>query len=454
MEAAIFAEGGRTLIASDDSGSVSMVDVATGRPIRPPLSVGERPADSLDLSPDGRLLAAASFDGSVFVWNAKTGEPYGSPLTVDTSPVSDVAFSPDGRTLVSAHLRSAVVWNMSGEQAIGEPLDGGIDLTTDVSFSPDGKRLVAGQFDGGRDRVRHGDATTGVCWIDVGSIVTAVAFAPRREARRRRNDRRPGSALRSDERGDRRLSARRGERGRLAGRVQPGRSAARGRRGPERRRERLLRPAAAGRGAALGRGLPESGGADDRAGRRIGARRGLQPGRHAAGDRQRRAARPVGRGHPGTSWQADEGLGRRRPERRLRSERPARRRRRCDRPGARLARGRSAPGLPAPHGPHRPDHRRGVRPGRLVPRDHEPCSAGPGSGIPATGLGYGDELVGSPMARLAGAVHRPSRSWGCGTRSARTASCWPSRESRRSGCCGTSIPRSGASARARSWAGT
>ena len=39
--AAIFAEGGRTLIASDDSGSVSMVDVATGRPIRPPLSVGD-----------------------------------------------------------------------------------------------------------------------------------------------------------------------------------------------------------------------------------------------------------------------------------------------------------------------------------------------------------------------------------------------------------------------------
>ena len=86
MGAAIFAEGGQTLIASDDSGSVSMVDVATGRPIRAPLSVGGVPADSLDLSPDGHLLAAASFDGSVFVWNAKTGEPFGSPLTVDTSP--------------------------------------------------------------------------------------------------------------------------------------------------------------------------------------------------------------------------------------------------------------------------------------------------------------------------------------------------------------------------------
>ena len=124
MEAAIFADGGRTLIASDDSGSVSMVDVGTGRPLRPPLSVGDEPAGSLALSPDGRLLAAGSFDGSVFVWDTKTGAPYGSPLTADTSPVNDVAFSPDGRTLVSSHLRSAVVWNMNGDQAIGEPLGG------------------------------------------------------------------------------------------------------------------------------------------------------------------------------------------------------------------------------------------------------------------------------------------------------------------------------------------
>ena len=51
---------------------------------------------------------------------------------------------------------------------------------------------------------------------------------------------------------------------------------------------------------------------------------------------------------------------------------------------------------------------------------------------PATGLGYGDELVGERRARLA--RRRPStfRSSGCGTRSARTASCWPSRGSRRS----------------------
>jgi WD40 repeat protein len=177
VEKAIFAGGGRLVIASDDSGSVSMIDITTGRPIRPPLSVGSEVADSLDLSPDGRLLAAASFGGSVFVWDVKTGVPYGTPLTADTSPVNDVVFSPDGRTLVSSHLRSAVVWSMSGEQAIGEPLGGPTDLTTNVSFSPDGTRLAAGRFDGGTV-VYDTRTRRQALRIDGHSIVTAVAFHP------------------------------------------------------------------------------------------------------------------------------------------------------------------------------------------------------------------------------------------------------------------------------------
>jgi WD40 repeat protein/class 3 adenylate cyclase len=177
VEAAIFANGGQTLIASDDAGSVSLVDIATGRPIRPPLSVGEEPAAALALSPDGRLLAAASFAGSVFLWDVETGAPYGPPLTADTSPVSGVAFSPDGQTLVSLHLSSAVVWNVSGEQVIGEPLGGPADLTTDMAFSQDGRWLAAGQFDGGTvvyDTATRREALR----IGGGSVVTAVAFSP------------------------------------------------------------------------------------------------------------------------------------------------------------------------------------------------------------------------------------------------------------------------------------
>ena len=190
-------------------------------------------------------------------------------------------------------------------------------------------------------------------------------------------------------------------------------------------------------------------------GARIGARRGLQPGRHAAGDRQRAGGSTCGTWPPRHVMAqpmrvSDDGC----PERRVRSDRPARRRRRCDRAGARLARFGSAAGVPSPHRTYRPDHRRGLRRGRLVSRDHEPIRRDQalGSSLPASGSARSwPEARGPARPR-----RRPSifPSWGCATRSARTASCWPSRESRRSGCCGTSIPRSGASARARSWGGT
>ncbi|HEX7312125.1 MAG TPA: protein kinase [Gaiellaceae bacterium] len=175
VNAAIFAEAGRTLITSDDDGSISFVDIRTGRSIRQPLSVGSEGAGWLDLSPDGRLLAAGSFEGPVFVWDAKTGEPYGKPLPADTSPGNDVEFSPDGRTLASSHLRSAIVWNMDGVQAIGRPLGGPADLTTDVAFSHDGRWLAAGGFDG--DTTVYHAATRHQAYRIAGpSIVTAVAF--------------------------------------------------------------------------------------------------------------------------------------------------------------------------------------------------------------------------------------------------------------------------------------
>jgi WD40 repeat protein/tRNA A-37 threonylcarbamoyl transferase component Bud32 len=177
VEEAVFAPDGRTLIVSDDSGSVSMVDVATGRRVQPPLSVGDTIAGALALSPDGRLVAAASYEGSVFVWDVKTGEPFGSPLTADSSPVNDVVFSPDGRTLVSSHGDSAVVWSVNGEQAIGAPLGGPMDLVTDTAFSPDGKRLAAGRLDG-KTIVYDTNTRRQVLRIDGEPVVTAVAFHP------------------------------------------------------------------------------------------------------------------------------------------------------------------------------------------------------------------------------------------------------------------------------------
>jgi WD40 repeat protein len=76
--------------------------------------------------------------------------------------------------LASAHLRSAVVWNMNGEQAIGKPLGGPTATITDLAFTPDGRWLVAGQLDG--DTSVYDTGTRRVARrIDGDSVVSAVA---------------------------------------------------------------------------------------------------------------------------------------------------------------------------------------------------------------------------------------------------------------------------------------
>ena len=197
MEAAIFADGGRALIASDDSGSVSLVDVATGRRLGAPLSAGDEPVASLSLSPDGRLLAAGSFGGSVFVWDTKTGRPYGSPLTADTgrSATSRSARRPDARDLAPAlGGRMEHGWWPGDRRALGGPGDS----TTGVAFSPDGRWLLAGRLDGGAivyDAATHRPVRR----VEVISRL-GVAFhpdepspSPRSTARSRLFDRRTGS---------------------------------------------------------------------------------------------------------------------------------------------------------------------------------------------------------------------------------------------------------------------
>ena len=161
VAAAIFAEGGRTVIASDDSGSVSMVDVATGRPIRAPLSVGGVPADSLDLSPDGHLLAAATFDGSVFVWNAKTGRAVRISTHRRHEPGQRGRVQP--RRPDPRERPPGVGGRLEHERRAG---DRRADRRRDRShhrrvLQPRRQTARRRAVRRGRGRVRHGDATTG-----------------------------------------------------------------------------------------------------------------------------------------------------------------------------------------------------------------------------------------------------------------------------------------------------
>ena len=237
-------------------------------------------------------------------------------------------------------------------------IDGG-SVVTAVAFHPDGKLIAVGTIDG---KVRFFDPKSGAAVgspLDEGNAaVWQVAFSP-----------------------DGRL---------LAVAVDP--NGVDGFYGQQRQGEVQLWDVDSRR--RVGRAIAP--------GARIGALRGVQPGRHAAGDRQlRRAARPVGCGHPGPPWQADEGGGRRLPERRVRSERPARRRaaERSGRCGCGAWRISGRPFLPSPATPARSPGRRSIPAGSFLATTS--LFGGTRLWDPATGLGYGDELVGKREARLA-----------------------------------------------------
>ena len=428
VEEAIFAADGRTLIASDDSGSVSMVDVANGT-TDPPAAVGRRRACRLAGPQPGRTAAGRGFVRRV---GLRVGREDRHAVRLP----ADGRHEPGQRRRVQpgrpdpGELAPALGGRLEHERRAGDRRAAGRADRSDHRRVLQPRRQAARR---GAVRRRRRSCTTRRRDGRL-SGSTAIRSSPRSPSTPMGSS---SPSERSTGRCDSSIRGRgaavgspldAGSSAGLAGRLQPGRPAARGGRRPERR--------GTGSTASSGRARCSSGtwtpgvawgGRSRRAADRCSpwpSTRTARCWRPAA----TRAARPVGRGHPGPPWQADEGGGRRRPERRVRSERPARRRRRSDRTGAGVARGRSAAGVSAPRRPHRPRDRGGLRPGRLVPRDHEPVRRDQ-----AVGPGHGSRLrrrAGRKReARLA--RRRPStfRSWGCGTRSARTASCWPPRES-------------------------
>ncbi len=143
---------------------VHFLDVASGRPYLPPLSLN-RFHFGLAFSPNGRVLAVGCLGGTVLV-DAETGE------ILQTLPESTVAtalvFSPDGATLAVGYrggwddgLRAGVrLWDV----ATGRPLTafqplGDANGVPRVHFQQDGRSLLVLQ--GARQPVLTGDPRTG-----------------------------------------------------------------------------------------------------------------------------------------------------------------------------------------------------------------------------------------------------------------------------------------------------
>jgi WD40 repeat protein/serine/threonine protein kinase len=83
-------------------------DVATGRPVTPPLSHRSRVLRTA-FSPDGRRAATASFDNTAQIWQLPGGEPAAPPLR-HVGVVGWVEFSPDGASVATGADDGARVW--------------------------------------------------------------------------------------------------------------------------------------------------------------------------------------------------------------------------------------------------------------------------------------------------------------------------------------------------------
>jgi WD40 repeat protein/DNA-binding SARP family transcriptional activator len=149
--AGISADGRRVAIGTS-FGSVSFVDVASGR-VTPGTAAHSAAVEQLVFSPDGRALASTGADARVIEWNSATGQPI-ETLTGHGGPVTGAAFSRDGSTLFTVSTDGAIFeWDLGVNRRFGQPLTTmatpprlGFDaqqVPPPLAVSPDGSEFAA-----------------------------------------------------------------------------------------------------------------------------------------------------------------------------------------------------------------------------------------------------------------------------------------------------------------------
>jgi WD40 repeat protein len=134
-----FSRDGTLLAAGTFCGEVSVWDVASGRRVGQPFSIGGELA-RIAFEPDGKRIAVAGWNSAITVADARTGR-IDAVLTDHTRGVDDIVWSPDGRYFASASLDdTARVWDAKTLRVLRilrhpDPVYG-------VSFTPDSLNLV------------------------------------------------------------------------------------------------------------------------------------------------------------------------------------------------------------------------------------------------------------------------------------------------------------------------
>jgi WD40 repeat protein/DNA-binding SARP family transcriptional activator len=176
---------GRTIALGTVLGTVSFVDLASGR-VWSGLGGHGIGVVGMAFSPNGRTLVTAAEDGSVIEWDVATGAPV-AHLVGHASRVLGIAFGSDGRTLYTCSLDGAIfAWDLGTAHRFGQPFADGTKQNAFFDADPPPPLAISG--DGRRFADRLGSGAAGIfslaerrltARIDVpGGMVDDIAWSP------------------------------------------------------------------------------------------------------------------------------------------------------------------------------------------------------------------------------------------------------------------------------------
>ena len=137
----VFLPDGRTAVSShnDRARSISVWDVAAGKPVRTFPSGHDGPITCLAACPDGRTIISASSDRTLKTWDLTTGHELHT-LRGHAAPVSYDAVSFDGKRAVSSDNQAVDLWDVD----TGVQLRSVSDDVSVVAFCLDGTMILLG----------------------------------------------------------------------------------------------------------------------------------------------------------------------------------------------------------------------------------------------------------------------------------------------------------------------
>jgi WD40 repeat protein/tetratricopeptide (TPR) repeat protein len=145
LSSVAFSPDGRMIVTGTfDGNAARRWDFASRQPMGEPLE-HSGPVLSVAFSPDGRTILTGCADGTAWLWDAHNGRPIATFL-MHRGAVYSAVFSPDGRTILTASQdRTARLWDVTG-QPVGPPMVHP-DQVRAAAFSPDGRTILTGGYD-------------------------------------------------------------------------------------------------------------------------------------------------------------------------------------------------------------------------------------------------------------------------------------------------------------------